>query len=192
MTINELIETAHTDAKAKGWWDEPRNTGELLMLIVSECGKALEAHRKGRQADLKRFDGMFVPQGFSPLDEDPPMFREDPRFFVWHIKDTFEDELADIVIRIVDLCGHFKMDFEDWIPQASAADPSLNIGEWLLQATKRISRFDEAGTMRYELVRQTVSVIFMIACAHNIDLWRHIKLKLAYNRTRPHKHGKAY
>lgn len=48
MTINELIQVAHADAKAKGWWDEERNLGEALMLIVSECGEALEAHRNGR------------------------------------------------------------------------------------------------------------------------------------------------
>lgn len=47
MTIQELITKAHAAAKAKGFWDTERNTGELLMLIVSECGEALEAHRKG-------------------------------------------------------------------------------------------------------------------------------------------------
>jgi len=48
MNINELIERAHSQAKAMGWWNGPRNTGELLMLIVSECGEALEAHRGGK------------------------------------------------------------------------------------------------------------------------------------------------
>lgn len=48
MTINELIAKAHGAAKAKGFWDKERNTSELLMLIVSECGEALEAHRKGK------------------------------------------------------------------------------------------------------------------------------------------------
>src|SRR5690606_17972671 len=33
--------------KAKGFWDNERNIGELLMLVVSELGEAIEAHRKG-------------------------------------------------------------------------------------------------------------------------------------------------
>lgn len=32
MTINELIQIAHADAKAKGWWDEERNLGELSYI----------------------------------------------------------------------------------------------------------------------------------------------------------------
>ena len=59
MTINELIQVAHADAKAKGWWDEERNIGEALMLIVSECGEALEAHRNGRMGDLQQFDARY-------------------------------------------------------------------------------------------------------------------------------------
>lgn len=48
MNVNDLIQRAHGDAIKNGWWDEERNTGELLMLIVSECGEALEAHRSGK------------------------------------------------------------------------------------------------------------------------------------------------
>lgn len=36
----------HQLAVEKGFWDTPRNFGECLMLVVSELGEAIEAHRQ--------------------------------------------------------------------------------------------------------------------------------------------------
>ncbi len=44
-TIKEWIEACHALAKYKGFWDQERNVGELLMLVVSELSEALEAYR---------------------------------------------------------------------------------------------------------------------------------------------------
>jgi NTP pyrophosphatase (non-canonical NTP hydrolase) len=66
------------------------------MLCVSELSEALEADRKGRVANLDKFD-----QGIAHGD-----------IFETYIKDTFEDELADTVIRILDLCGARGIDLE--------------------------------------------------------------------------------
>ena len=52
----------------------------MLMLVVSELGEAIEAHRTGL-AGLEA-------------------------------KDTFEDEIADTVIRIFDMCEGFGIDLE--------------------------------------------------------------------------------
>lgn len=35
----------HRIAKEKGFWDKERNIPEMLMLVVSELGEALEAYR---------------------------------------------------------------------------------------------------------------------------------------------------
>ena len=58
MNINELIKRAHENAVKKGFYPEGenKNIGELLMLIVSELGEALEAHRKNRFADIKGYN----------------------------------------------------------------------------------------------------------------------------------------
>ena len=45
-TIHEMCEMCHDIAKSKGFWDQKRNTGEALMLIVTELAEAMEAHRK--------------------------------------------------------------------------------------------------------------------------------------------------
>ena len=44
-TIRELTKLCHETAKEKGFWDQERNIGEALMLIVTELAEAMEAHR---------------------------------------------------------------------------------------------------------------------------------------------------
>ena len=46
MDINNLVHDAHYNAIIKGFHEEPRELGTSLMLIVSELGEALEAHRR--------------------------------------------------------------------------------------------------------------------------------------------------
>ncbi len=46
-TITEWTEECFQSSKEKGFWENDRNVGEMLMLIVSELGEAVEAHRKG-------------------------------------------------------------------------------------------------------------------------------------------------
>ncbi len=69
-----LTKSVHETAKSKGWWDTDRNNGEALALIHSEVSEALEALRMG-----------------NPPDDKIPEFS------------GAEAELADVVIRIMDL-----------------------------------------------------------------------------------------
>lgn len=43
--IKDLQAEVHSTARAKGWWDNPRNDGELIALCHSELSEALEALR---------------------------------------------------------------------------------------------------------------------------------------------------
>lgn len=74
MTIKELCKTAHRAATRKGFWDEERNDGELLMLICSEAGECLEylRHNNPKSDHISKFSGA-------------------------------EEELADMIIRICDM-----------------------------------------------------------------------------------------
>ena len=64
----------HDNAVAHGWWEEPREDGTLIALIMSEAAEALEALRKGNGPD-----------------EHCPQFS------------GAEVELADVIIRIMDM-----------------------------------------------------------------------------------------
>lgn len=53
-SITEWIEECHGVAREKGFWEKERNVGEMLMLIVSELGEAIEAHRTASHGLLKK------------------------------------------------------------------------------------------------------------------------------------------
>lgn len=78
QTVRELTQLCHQTAKEKGFWDEERNIGEALMLIVTEVAEAMEAHR---------------------VEDD----------------ENFKEELADVFIRLFDLCGGLGIDIQDEI-----------------------------------------------------------------------------
>ena len=52
-TLNELSELCHAIAVEKGFWDEERNIGEALMLIVTELAEAMESHRREEKENFK-------------------------------------------------------------------------------------------------------------------------------------------
>ncbi len=104
MDINELCRKAHKNAINKGFYKKAREKGTLLMLIVSELGEALEADRKNRYANNSIYYGL---QAVEEAPEENKI-----NMFETCIKDTFEDELADAVIRIADLAGYLDIDLE--------------------------------------------------------------------------------
>ena len=90
MTIETLVGESNQTAKSKGWWDDPdRNIGEILALIHSEVSEALEVYRLKGKDSLKEnwLDEKGKPEGFTV-------------------------ELADVIIRIADLCGELGLDLE--------------------------------------------------------------------------------
>lgn len=133
--LNELSRKIYNANKEKGFYDEPREIGTLLMLVVSELSEALEADRKNNSNKLEIFldDLKYAKlsiEDFSLQNDNCNWIKNK---FKTTIKDSFEDEIADAMIRLLDLCGHL-----------------------------------------------------------NIDIEKHIDLKLRYNETRPYKHDKKY
>lgn len=72
-TLNDFARQIHLNAVNKGFWDEPRNDGEIIALIHSECSELLEAIREG-----------------NPQSDHIPMHS------------LAAEECADIIIRILD------------------------------------------------------------------------------------------
>lgn len=100
--LNDLAKTVYENNKLKGFWDTERETGTILMLMVSELAEALEADRKEVYFD-KNSDKLWAET------EDLNIFAKK---FEENVKDTFEDEIADTFIRLLDLCGAQNIDIE--------------------------------------------------------------------------------
>jgi NTP pyrophosphatase (non-canonical NTP hydrolase) len=114
MEINKIMQEIHKNAINKGFWEdkETKNMGEVLMLCVSELSEALEAHRKqhysvplhnlqSRLSEIKKS----MPK--EDLDYEKTVYKA---AFELHVKNSFEDEIADTVIRLFDLCAGFNID----------------------------------------------------------------------------------
>lgn len=101
MNIHEISKEINDNAHAKGFWKDGIDVPQKLMLIVSEAAEALEADRKDRYAKLSETN-MNVLNGWVENAE-----------FVKHyekkVKGTFEEEMADLAIRIFDLCFEKKL-----------------------------------------------------------------------------------
>lgn len=123
INYNKVASEINKDNREKGFWDTERNIGELLMLITSELGEAMEAHRKGKFADLKGFiehmnkapeDSSALPNEFYlNVTDELTLYRKEA--FEKYIKDSFEDEIADAMIRLFDLAGGLKIDLDQHI-----------------------------------------------------------------------------
>jgi len=94
MTINELCDRAHANAKQKGFYENgDRNFGEFIALVHSELSEALEAARDG-QGDIVSNKTRSTIVGQPPKPEGVLI------------------ELADAIIRIADYCGSKGWDLE--------------------------------------------------------------------------------
>lgn len=87
MKINELVEQAHSMAKNKGFWDDGFNFGEKIALIHSELSEALEHFRDKGDDPYHIYEVNGKPEGLAV-------------------------ELADVAIRLADLCGYLNVDLE--------------------------------------------------------------------------------
>lgn len=114
--MKDLIKKAHGTAKEKGFWDTERNVSEMLMLIVSEVAEAQEALRKNHYANQEVVDSLAQDLELDKTDEEFLL-----KTLVWkgkfedNIKSTFQDEIADVAIRLFDLCGGMGIDLQKHI-----------------------------------------------------------------------------
>ena len=107
--LNNLATQIFNNAKDKGFHDVEHNIGQMLCLIHSEVWEALEADRKNKHAVYSHNITHNIDLNELNSTSDKQYFKQE---FEVSIKDTFEDEMADIIIRVLDLCAYKGIDIE--------------------------------------------------------------------------------
>lgn len=98
--MSDMQEYIYKTSEDHGWWEGEPNIPEKLALIHSEISEALEEYRKGVALDLVYFGDPTI--GTVAVDA-----KSKP--------EGFGVELADAIIRILDLCGYLQIDMAELI-----------------------------------------------------------------------------
>ena len=174
MNYNELAKQAHDNALKHGWWEKHLSNEHCLMLVITEVAEAVEADRERRKADIQAFNRMANKQ----------------IAFERYIKNTKEDELADIAIRLFDLAGALGLDFGKMNPcRYHRAFDHFTFTDNAFALCKGLGRDIIAVEKR---ILFGLDHVYGWAEALNVDLPFFIREKMRYNVMRPYKHGKAY
>lgn len=179
MNLNKLRDRAYKTACEHGFHDEELSNEHCLCLVISELMEAVEADRKGKRFNKDTKDTYELIQNikFCKVIYDN------------HIKGSVEEELADAVIRLLDLCGLREIKLEnDCLDDEVLEEYShIFIGKTFTESIFNITKNLIDRDISYSLIK-----IFGLAKHLNIDLLWHIEQKMRYNELRENKHGKMY
>lgn len=163
MNIAELQEDIYKQNVEMGWWDDPnRCIYQTLQLVSTEVAEATEGERKNL------------------MDDHLP----------W--RKMGEVELADALIRVLDLGGRYKWRFDARVeaPKECVGDMSIGGKHLFINASligllhnlpRDIETVDDVVCYYYS---RLIRAIEATAKSHEYDLARALVEKLAYNRNR--------
>lgn len=216
-TMAELAAAVYANAVSHGFWDEPREVGEMIALIVSELSEALDEHRKGRALEYKEAHSPFCSTAawwsnwgeinFETSGDGTRFYKETivgrmeidpdnapPCDSVLCKPEGVAVELADAYIRILDTLhprGEFPDFHMEWDRPARFGTAIADIQFTLAQAYLA-SKLGHELTLKIELLkaaRQIEELAVSVGCD---DFGGVIRRKMAFNATRPVRHGKEY
>ena len=174
--LTELRNRAYKTACDKGFHDEQKPDAVYKMLIITEIAEAVQADRKGLRADKDKFD-YAVDRGAYDCEIAYEMY----------IKGSVEEEIADIIIRMLDYCGLKKIEFHE------------NNDGFPFDRLTAFRTFPEA---MYDLcgmiVREDLPLEFPLRCviyyceSFSTDILWFVEMKMRYNETRERMHGRRY
>lgn len=93
MNLNELAKEAHEISKSKGFYDMQPDLMTQLVLVHAEVSEAVEAERIGDSR--LRIDDKGKPEGVP-------------------------SELADVIIRVLDICANRNIDIDEAVTKKLA------------------------------------------------------------------------
>lgn len=191
MTITEWAKEIHENAVKHGWWETKRSTGEVIALIHSELSEALEEARDNRPM-------MYV---LGPNGEEICT----PCYFNGRKPEGIAVELADGVIRVLDMAEHVGMPLQEYDTARDELDMMRDEAKKGFEDFGTVIAFLHTITsdlygaiVKHEVVNSISAALAIVAYVEGylvyrgLDLWEVIEIKHNYNKGRPYKHGKAF
>lgn len=194
--LNLWADAAFDTASRHGFHNAHYGETYYMGLVLSEVGEIINADRKGKHADLEAYEAEVKTTVYHRLA------------FESYIKDTVEDEFADVVIRLLDFAGasHVTLEYigEEERDEAfhQSYDYNYSVANGLLPGllygvtglTYRVKEWRKDHDMLSSILASYVAAYdYLFTGSKNASmLWTYVKLKMAYNMGRPKFNAKQY
>ena len=181
MDLQQLSLQAFETAKAHGWHDEELPDETYLMLIITEIAEAVQADRKDRHADAARFKECMAAIERTGDDWFMTAFAE-------YIDGTVECELADIIIRCLDMAAlrGISLQYVDEFLASSANAITDPFPVVMYHLCEELTLYKEVLIEKLNVV---ISIIIVYCRQNGIDIDFFVEQKMRYNKLREYRHG---
>lgn len=185
-TLKQLQKEIHAMAVSKGWWEGERNTDEIFANIHSEISEAWEEFRNGSAEPEIYFEGEMLTVGGKRVAKCYPACMEQAA--EWADKggkpEGIPIELSDCVIRILDAAEALGWD----VRIERYGETYETFASLICSLHGHLTDAWDCGSNGSSLT-QTLEDITTWLKENGLDLEQTIRLKMAYNATRPYRHG---
>jgi NTP pyrophosphatase (non-canonical NTP hydrolase) len=175
-TIGILTDEVMTFCKDKGWYDKPVSWEQSMALLHSEVSEALEACRQWGMEDATDTSGWRPRDAMAGILPKP---------------EGVGSELADLFIRMLDDAGRWGLSLEE-----SGVTAIPEISDNFPENVQRMHRLIDMADAEHEMsfdpsqpLSALLSYLILLCSRYDIDLMAEYERKMAYNRTRPYRHG---
>lgn len=195
MNMNKFARDVHENAVAHGWWDEERDTAEIIALIHSEWSEALEEYRAGRPMVWHACTDA------GQSHEDQPVVCEQCTACHYYGADCqcrgqkpegIAVELIDGCIRILDWLGYKRHNIQnlgpEWYTNRTSCDDFPKFIALLHGVTSEAFAKPALRDFNDEL-SNIVDVVFGWIIGRGLDPEKIMLEKHEYNKSRPYRHG---
>lgn len=189
---NEFIKRAHGIACAHGFHDVELSVEHCMMLVLTEVSEMVEADRRNRHCDAELFLRIIGNNGGTSCDGEIWL-----ECFRSYVKETVEDEMADVMIRLYDMCGAFGIEFNDDYLGVSMVDEynevrGRSFTEKAFMLCGMLCSVDSGEFPLDVVLGSALSFVECWAKDMGVDLVWHVENKMCYNESRSIRHGKQY
>lgn len=190
LDLNRMRDEAYETSKSKGWYEKGRSDiPTLFSLIHSEISEALEAWRASGDEGISTDAAKVLRQWDETWDRKGPGGDK---------PEGVAAELADVVIRVGDMSGAYEIDLAAAVdlapvPMGVAAELSFPARLAFLHSTISRALDNWAAVRNIDCIAvglgELLLGVFAICDMYKIDLSAAVTAKMAFNKTRPHRHG---